>query len=415
MKTERAAAEFHRNCFCRRTARILSVVVVATCFLARSSKSVDAVCTKDFTREGIAISYKNCSDLLMQDASIAWSYENRNRLLRMAFSGDYIADGWVGWGINPDCPRMVGSSVLITFKTVNGSKILPYKLNGDLLQRSYLVPGQVDIEFVDTSSSISGTDFTIFTTVRLKPNQTKINMVWNRGPFLIDYTPSPHFFDEQSLSSVAVLDVLDRGVTNIGDCGCSVVVPHRHQKKKHGLIAGVAWGILYPVGVIIGWFTVCFPDTFLYIYVPFHLTSFAVGMAGFYSGNMLKDLSGSVSDNEHQLLAVLIVTLGTIQLLLFILRTASTTGVGGEFVRHLQNWFCTYNFMLAFCNFFLIAAEIFSGMRLLNPNFTWGFKWLVISGVVFLVYICNCAGMKNYRRHLQARLAAPPLVFTFAV
>ncbi|KAL3676368.1 hypothetical protein R1sor_026316 [Riccia sorocarpa] len=409
MKTERSVAEFRQNFFRRRKSRILADVLVAIWFLAMSGTSVEADCRKQFMLNGILRSYRNCSDLRMLDASMAWSYVNRTSMLSVAFSGVYTGDGtgWVGWGINPDCAQMVGSSVLITYNTVNGTRVLPYKLNADLLQGSLLMPGQVDTQFADTSSTISSTDFTIFTVLRLERNQTKLNMVWNRGPFMMttqftDPVPSPHFSDEESLSSVAILDVVDGVVTNIGDGGCSLVIPHRHQKQKHGIIAGVAWGALYPVGVIVGWYTLCFPETFLYAYVPYHLTSFAVGMAGFYSGSMLKDLSGSVGDTEHQLLAVTIVLVGTLQLLLFILRMASTTGFGGGFVLHLQTWFCTYNFLLAFSNFFLIAAEIFSGMRLMNPDFMWDFKWLVISGVIFFIYICNCAGLQNYRRRFRA-------------
>ncbi|KAG6555735.1 hypothetical protein Mapa_002974 [Marchantia paleacea] len=383
--------------------QVVIFIVLTTLWLStRPNVLAAAKCTKEFREVDLTRSYANCSDLLLQKASIAWTYRRHSNKMEMAFSGHAPGEmGWVGWGINTRCSQMVGSDVLIAFRTNDGDAALPYKLTDRLYNFPVLQTGPIDIDFRNISVSITELNFVIHTSLQLRPNQTKFAMVWNRGPAVLVLMPSPHALDEESLYSVAIMDV-HNGVEDIGKLGCPIKVSHRPQKKKHGIIAGVAWGILYPVGIVIGWYTLCFPEAFLYAYVPFHLLSFGVGMAGFYSGNMLRDLSGSEYDSKHHLLAIAIVITGTFQILLFILRVASPTGYGGGLVRHIRARFCSYNFVLAFVNFFLIAAEIYGGIRLFSPSFKWDLKWLVISCFAFSLYICNCAGMQKYRRHFRS-------------
>ncbi|OAE25174.1 hypothetical protein AXG93_3217s1920 [Marchantia polymorpha subsp. ruderalis] len=310
--------------------QVVILVVLTTLWIStRPNGLAAAICTKEFQDTETTRSYANCSDLLRQKASIAWNYTRHSNKMELAFSGHSLGEmGWVGLGINNRCSEMVGSDAWIAFRTINESSVQSYKLTDRLYNFPVLQTGPIDNDFRIISVSITDLNIVIHTSLQLKPNQTKFALVWNRGPSVLFMMPAPHALDEESLSSVAVMDV-NNGVQDIGKLGCPINISHRPQKKKHGIIAGVAWGILYPVGILIGWYTLCFPQAFLYAYVPYHLLSFGVGMAGYYSGNAVRDLSGSQYDSKHHLLAIGIVIIGTFQILLFILRVASPAGYGG--------------------------------------------------------------------------------------
>lgn len=152
--------------------------------------------------------YSKCASLSSQGASLAYTYSRATRRLDIAFSSTAVSPGgWVGWGINPTGWGMVGSSVLVAFQAVNGSNVLPYKLTAAAEAGDRVICSPVDMAILSKSVQISGVHMTIFATIQLRPGQTSLNMVWNRGSSVRNFSPQPHSLLPANLGSFTTIDV----------------------------------------------------------------------------------------------------------------------------------------------------------------------------------------------------------------
>ena len=140
--------------------------------------------------------------------------------------------GWVGWGINPTAAAMVGTQALIAFKSTEGPVVYTYNLSMGLMSPGFsLTPGQIILNFTNSSAEILGTQLTIYATLNLNANESlQMNHVWNRGSSvnLTSNSPGPHSFTGENIQSVLPIN-LSTGATS------QVKLPH--QKLKNVSVA----------------------------------------------------------------------------------------------------------------------------------------------------------------------------------
>jgi Protein of unknown function (DUF568) len=137
--------------------------------------------------------YQKCISLPTQGATLSWTYHAKNTTLDLAFTGNFISpSGWVACGINPTSPAMTGTSALVSFSdpSTGSLVVLPFILDPSVkLQSKPLVSRPLDIQLLTSSVSSrsgirDGDMVQIFFTIKLSPNKTRINFVWNRGLYV---------------------------------------------------------------------------------------------------------------------------------------------------------------------------------------------------------------------------------------
>lgn len=137
--------------------------------------------------------YQKCISLPTQGATLAWTYHATNATLDLAFTGSFISpSGWVGCGINPTSPAMTGTRALVAFSDPSSGSliVLPFILDPSVkLQSTPLVSRRLDIPLLTSSVSSrsgirDGDIVQIFFAIKLSPNKTRINFVWNRGLYV---------------------------------------------------------------------------------------------------------------------------------------------------------------------------------------------------------------------------------------
>lgn len=155
-------------------------------------------------------SFQRCTSLPVLGASLHWTYHPENGTADIAFRAQSGADGWVGWGINPNSRGMVGSSVFVATQSSGSPSVLMTNLDSTSpsLQPATLkfnVPVAPTVEY-------SGGAYTIFATIALPGNATQQNTVWQAGS-LSGGQIAPHPTAPANLASATRLDFLSGSST----------------------------------------------------------------------------------------------------------------------------------------------------------------------------------------------------------
>ncbi|GMH30970.1 hypothetical protein Nepgr_032813 [Nepenthes gracilis] len=151
--------------------------------------------------------FETCADLPYLKAYLHWTLDSSKSSLSIAYTAPPAAStGWVGWGINPNSPTMVGSQALIAFPLSNGSlTVKPY----DLKSYQSIVQQQLSYAVSNLSAESSGGSITIFATWALPAKTTKVNQVWQVGSTVVNGTPQRHALQADNLSSKEVLNLVE--------------------------------------------------------------------------------------------------------------------------------------------------------------------------------------------------------------
>ncbi|KAF6171066.1 hypothetical protein GIB67_037355 [Kingdonia uniflora] len=302
-----------------------------------------------------------------QQASIAWTFYTHNTTLDIAFFGNFISpSGWVGFGINPNSPEMTGTSALIAFPDPNSGVlvVLSYILDSTVkLQKTQLLSRPLDIHLVESSAILyggkmatihNGAAVQIYATIKLEPNETKINLVWNRGLYVQSYSPTIHPTSVNDLSSVATVDVLS-----------GVSAPHHENtytmKNVHGVLNAISWGLLLPIGAVtaryfrhmksvgVSWF---------YAHAGIQLSAFVLGTTGFAIGIRLGDMSPGVVYGIHRNLGIAAFCLGGLQTLALLFRPKTTN--------KFRKYWKSYHHFVGYGCVVLGVVNVFQGFEVMG-------------------------------------------------
>ncbi|XP_058218384.1 cytochrome b561 and DOMON domain-containing protein At2g04850 [Rhododendron vialii] len=327
--------------------------------------AVSARCTTVTT----AKTFKKCKTLPSQQASIAWTFHPHNATLEIVFFGTFISpSGWVGWGINPSSPQMTGTRALIAFPDPNSGRLvlLPYILDPTVkLQKNSLVSNPLDINLLTSSATLyggrlatihDGASIQIHATLKLVPNKTKIHYVWNRGLYVQGYSPTIHPTTVNDLSSVTTIDLLS-GTESTKHSNIQTL------KLAHGIINGIAWGILLPVGVVISRYLrhiQSLGPAWFYAHAGVQLSAFFLGTAGFSIGLRLGDLSPGVVYGLHRKLGFAVFCLASLQTLALLFRPKTTN-------KYRKYW-KSYHHFVGYACVVMGVVNVFQGFEVMGEG-----------------------------------------------
>ncbi|CAM6084895.1 unnamed protein product [Calypogeia fissa] len=351
--------------------------VLAQAAAPAASPSASPDCDTTFTmRNGSQKTFTLCQNLVVQNATFAWTYYPGDNgsdggaitggILDLAYTNTLLsAAGWVGWGMNPTQEAMEGSSVLVAFIDASaGGIVLPYKLTTALLGASppTLVTGATDLDVLDSSVDIDATSLftTIYATLQLQPGETNVYQVWNKGPSVTGRSPNKHNVNSNTfLTSVGVIDV--ESGTVVTDAGASNTPA---IQNIHGILNAISWGVLFPVGIMAARYMkpfAVFNPIWFYVHVGCQVCGYILGVAGFATG--LKILDPSDFNHEHRNLGIALFVFATVQVAALLLRPGSK--------HKLRQVWNVYHYAFGYAIIIMSIINIFQGFYLLAPPIGW--------------------------------------------
>lgn len=320
----------------------------------------------------------NCLDLPKLGSTLAYTVRNDTTTIDFAFSGSAPnANGWVGWGINPTAPTMVGTQALIAYMIAGVPTVNDYAITGAMKSGSPCIPGTLSVNFTDTTSEIVGTDITIYTTL-LGATSLTLNHVWNRGAS-VDTTTlavSPHEYSGESVESMAPV-TLATGTSGGSGTVASVELPNQKLKNNHGIISAVAWGLLLPLGIMAARYIRPFSGSnpaWFYIHVICQCTGYVLGVIAWALGMRLHALNEGMVPTKHRNLGISIFALATLQVLALVLRPNPD--------HKYRKYWNVYHHSVGYATIVLIIINIFEGLDLLQPADKWTTIYIIVLSVL---------------------------------
>ncbi|KAB2073676.1 hypothetical protein ES319_A07G099400v1 [Gossypium barbadense] len=212
------------------------------------SPAVSLTCsTQKFNKNQV---FSTCIDLPYLSSYLHFTYDSPIATLSVAFvATPPKSGGWIAWAINPKTTGMVGSQALVAYK--NSTTGVPVVRTYDISSYSSIVPKDLSFAVWDkTAESRSDGSLVIFAKIKVTADLAasgKINQVWQAGPGVGDGGMLvKHEFAAANLQSKGTLD-LKNGHTS-GSSGGDTTIK---KKNIHGILNGVSWGILFPLGAMI--------------------------------------------------------------------------------------------------------------------------------------------------------------------
>ncbi|BBN02509.1 hypothetical protein MPTK1_2g15890 [Marchantia polymorpha subsp. ruderalis] len=365
--------------------------------------SAQTVCPVMLTSlNGTVKTYAMCTDLQNQGCTLSWSFLPTGALqgggiLDVAFRTTLTgARGWAAWGINLELARsMVGTNALIAFNATNGTNVLPYKLPSNLRNPSppLLAASPIDLEVLSSHADIVPTtlETTIYASIRLPANLTTLNQVWNRGPAVAGFSPLIHDQTAATLSAYGTLDVSTGAVT-------AGTVANEDLKNNHGIVNVVAWGILFPVGIMSTRYIRPFTESiWFYMHVSCQVLGYVLGVIGFGMGIKLQQDSGAIR-YKHRNLGVVMFALATLQVLALVLRPKPE--------HKLRKPWNVYHHSVGYTVLILSIINIFEGFDILMPDKK--YKHAYVGVIIALGAIAVVMEIITWAVWIRNRSRSPP-------
>ncbi|KAH9287823.1 hypothetical protein KI387_031940 [Taxus chinensis] len=346
---------------------VLGVVVL----LFRSNaaaQSSNSDCPLQFTSPSRA--YAFCSSLVRLGATLSYTYNENNGSVDMAFKAAPAASGgWVGWGINPTAPQMVGTQALIAFRHSNGSTIVDtYDVKS---KTAALNPSKISINVTDKSAvyeSSSG-KITIFASFILPSNETSVSHVWQVGSSVTSLSPGIHPTAQNNLNSLGTLN-LKSGATS----ATPGVSSHQILKNRHGVLTVVSWGIMMPIGAMIARHAKTFKladPAWFYLHAICQSSGYIIGVSGWAIGLKLGSYSKGVEQTSHRRIGIALFCLATLQVFALLLRPKKD--------HKLRIYWNVYHHSVGYSVIILSVINIYKGFDILAPEKKWKNAYVGVS------------------------------------
>ncbi|XP_051134114.1 cytochrome b561 and DOMON domain-containing protein At3g25290-like [Andrographis paniculata] len=335
-----------------------------------TSPSQAATCTSQtFTGNRV---YTFCNDLPTLNCFLHWTYSPDQSTLSLAFVGaPATPDGWISWAINPTDTGMLGSQALVAFKDVKDRMtVKAYNIS------SYSAPDNSKVWFQvkESSAEFVGGVIRLFATLILpEKGITTVNHVWQVGPSVTKGVPDKHFVQPANLAAVGILDLMKGQSTGGAGAGDAKV----KKRNIHGILNGVSWGIMFPIGIIIARYMRAFPSAdpaWFYLHVSCQFSAYAIGVAGLATGLKLGMESKAVTYSEHRNIGIALLVFATLQMFALLLRPNKK--------HKYRMYWNVYHHSCGYTVLILGIINVFKGLSILQPVNVWRKAYIgVIAGI----------------------------------
>ncbi|CAK7349421.1 unnamed protein product [Dovyalis caffra] len=174
-------------------------------FILLISPTHSLTCTSQkFTNNKL---YANCTDLPTLDSYLHYTYNSSNSSLSIAFIAPPAkADGWIGWGINPNGTGMAGAQVILALKSSKGA---PEVKTYNLVSYNDIKEEKLSFDVWDLSAESNATSgqFIIYASVNVPVKAESLNHIWQVGSAVTNGRPVKHEFAQGNKDAKATLEL----------------------------------------------------------------------------------------------------------------------------------------------------------------------------------------------------------------
>ncbi|CAN0900961.1 Cytochrome b561 and DOMON domain-containing protein At4g12980 [Linum grandiflorum] len=316
----------------------------------------------------------NCRKLPTLEAELAWELIPQNRSRFHVIFGARLSDdvAWVAWGVNPSHPQMAGTRAMIAVRDIETGvfRVAAYNVTSKTRKRCGLLPNQeLEVEFGNSSMEyVNGIDYyAMRATVGFPAGSydvSRLNHVWQVGYRAEGMEPRIHPVSNlQHFDSTETIDL------RTGLVHQRAGQHRRYLRNVHGILSIIGWGTILPMGGIIARYSrfpleVRYPRWF-FAHRCCQLVGYSLGTAGWIVGIFVGNSTKLYVMKIHRLYAIFIFAFATLQVTALFFKP----GKGDEY----RKYWNLYHHFLGYGLLSVIIINMFKGIAILKPNYTW--KW----------------------------------------
>lgn len=329
---------------------VLSSIILTSSAQTQSCKNQTFSNNKAFT---------TCRDLPQLTSYLHWSYDETSGKLDIAYihTGITATNRWVAWAINPSStldPAMIGAQALVAIPQASGS---PKAYTSNIVDTSTrLQEGSISYPVSGLSATYQNNEVTIFATLTLPNGTTTLVHVWQDGVLSSDSTPQEHSHESSHQNSKEVLDLVS-GTSQ----AASGIGSRQRRRNTHGVLNAISWGILMPTGAVIARYLKVFKSAdpaWFYLHITCQVSAYIVGLSGFGTGLKLGSDSEGITYDTHRALAIVLVTLATLQVFALFLRPNKD--------HKLRFYWNIYHHVVGYVTISISIVNVFKGFEALG-------------------------------------------------
>ncbi|KAL1214014.1 Cytochrome and DOMON domain-containing protein [Cardamine amara subsp. amara] len=307
--------------------------------------------------------FNSCNDLSVLDSFLHYTYDSSSGNLQIAYRHTKLTSGkWVAWAVNPTSTGMIGAQAIVVYPQSDGT-VRAYTSPISSYQTS-LQEGDLSFNVSEISATYQNNEMIIFATLNLPlTNNGIINTLWQDGS-LSGNNPLPHPTSGNNVRSVSTLNLISgaSGSTSTGGGGDSKL----RKRNIHGILNGVSWGIMMPIGAIIARYvrvSKSADPAWFYIHLFCQSSAYIIGVAGWATGLKLGSESAGIQFSTHRAIGIALFCLATIQVFAMFLRPKPE--------HKYRLYWNIYHHTIGYTVIILGVVNVYKGLDILSPEKQW--------------------------------------------
>ncbi|KAL1194590.1 Cytochrome and DOMON domain-containing protein [Cardamine amara subsp. amara] len=308
--------------------------------------------------------FDSCNDLPFLDSFLHYTYDSSTGSLHIAYRHTKLTSGkWVAWAVNPKSKGMVGAEAIVAYLQSDGT-VRVYTSPIRSYQTS-LLEGDLSFNVSGLSATYENNEMVVLASLKISldlGNGGNINTVWQDGPMSGNSLLS-HPTSGNNVRSMSTLNLVSGVSAAAGGGGVSSKL---RKRNIHGILNGVSWGIMMPVGAIIARYlrvAKSADPAWFYIHVFCQASAYIIGVAGWATGLKLGGDSPGIQYGTHRAIGIALFSLATVQVFAIFLRPKPEH-------KHRLYW-NIYHHTIGYTIIILGVVNVFKGLGILSPKKQW--------------------------------------------
>ncbi|KFK41157.1 hypothetical protein AALP_AA2G093000 [Arabis alpina] len=306
--------------------------------------------------------FKSCNDLPVLDSFLHYTYDSSSGDLQIAYRHTKLTSGkWVAWAVNPTSTGMVGAQAIVAYPQQDGTiRVYTSPISG---YQTSLQEADLSFNVSELSATYQNNEMVIYATLNLPlANGATINTLWQDGS-LSGNSLLAHPTSGNNVRSVSTLNLVSGSSASTSNGGGDSKL---RKRNIHGILNGVSWGIMMPIGAIIARYlrvAKSADPAWFYIHVFCQSSAYIIGVAGWATGLKLGGESPGIQFGTHRAIGIALFCLATVQVFAMFLRPKPE--------HKYRLYWNIYHQTIGYTVIVLAVVNVFKGLDILSPEKQW--------------------------------------------